>query len=97
MKKLLSLILPIAIIFSLAGCQHNSETVYVRKDLRKTVYFIDGTHDIDPYIEPKYEVRIDGNWYDADENGNLTPYGQQEKQMAESSGDDGGGGGGGGC
>ena len=97
MKKLLSLILPIAIIFSLTGCLTDSETTYLRKDFRKTVYFLDGKDQIDPSIEPKYEVRIDGNWYDAKENGDLTQWGQQQKQVAESSGDDGGGGGGGGC
>ena len=96
MKKFLSLILPMAVIFSLAGCLTNSETTYLKPDLRKTTYLLD-SGEVDPSITPKYQVRIDGNWYDADKNGNLTRIGQQQKQQAESSGDDGGGGGGGGC
>ena len=90
MKKLLSLILPIAIIFSLAGCG-KTETEYIRKDLRKTVYLLDGSDQIDPDREAYYEVNIDGKWYDADENGELTEWGKAEKQVEESSG------GGGGC
>ena len=94
MKKLLSLILPKAIIFSMAGCGE-SETEYIRKDLRKTFYLLDGSDQIDPDRKVYYEVNIDGKWYDADENGELTEWGKAEKQMEESSGDDGGGGGGG--
>ena len=97
MQRLLSLVLPIAIIFSLVGCQH-SETEYLRKDLRKTVYLLDGSDQIDPDAESRYEVRIDGVWYDADENGNLTEIGKKQQQIVETgaSSDDGGGGGGGG-
>ena len=96
MKKILSFILPIAIIFSLTGCKPPSDTVYLKPDLRKTVYLVKGSDEVDLSVEPKYEIRIDGNWYDADENGNLTPYGQSQKQQAEmqASSDDGGGGGG---
>ena len=97
MKKLLSLVLPVAIIFSLTGCLSDYETSYLKPDLRKTVYLIDGTSEIDPDREPKYEVRIGGNWYDSDETGNLTRRGQQQKQQAEAESDGGGGGGGGGC
>lgn len=43
----------------------------------------------------RYESRVDGNWYDADNNGTLTAKGNMQKAAAESS--DGGGGGGGGC
>ena len=95
MKKILSLILPIAIIFSLTGCFTDSETVYLKPNLKKTVYYIKDTDQIDISREPKFQVRVDGNWYDADETGNLTQRGKQQKQAAESSGD--GGGGGGGC
>ena len=85
MKKLLSLILPIAIIFSLAGCGE-SETEYIRKDLRKTFYLLDGSDQIDPDRKVYYEVNIDGKWYDADENGELTEWGKAEKRVEESSG-----------
>ena len=95
MKKLISLFLPMAIVFSLAGCQLDTETVYIRKDLRKIVKYHDGTKNEVDGFPPRYEVRINGNWYDADKNGNLTQRGQMQKQAAESSGDDGGGGGGG--
>ena len=94
MKKLISLFLPMAIIFSLAGCQLDTETVYIKKDLRKIVKYHDGTKNEVDGFPPRYEVRIDGNWYHADENGNLTDLGRSQKQAAESSGDDGGGGGG---
>ena len=97
MKKLISLFLPMAIIFSLAGCQLDTETVYIKKDLRKIVKYHDGTKNQVDGIPPRYEVRINGKWYDADKNGNLTQRGQMQKQQAEmqASGDDGGGGGGG--
>ena len=97
MKKLLSLILPIAIIFSLTGCIRDSqETIYLKPDFRKTVYLQDAGPgaDIDDSKEPRYEVRIDGNWYDADSAGNLTRRGQMQKQMAEAESDSGDGGGG---
>ena len=96
MKKLISLFLPMAIIFSLIGCFNPTETVYIKKDLRKKVELDRATGEVE---DTKYQVRIDGKWYDADENGNLTQRGQQQKQMAEmqSSDDGGGGGGGGGC
>ena len=97
MKNLISVFLPMAIIFSLAGCQLDTEAVYIKNDFRKIVKYHDGTKNQVDGIPPRYEVRIDGNWYDADKNGNLTPRGQMQKQAAESSGDDGGGGGGGGC
>ena len=93
MKKILSLILPIAIIFSLIGCFNPTETVYIKKDFRKKVELDRATGDVE---DTKYQVRINGKWYDADENGNLTQRGQQQKQAAESSDDGGGGGGGGG-
>ena len=95
MKKLLSLILPIAIIFSLTGCiRDGQETIYLKPDFRKTVYLQDAGPgaDIDDSKEPRYEVRIDGNWYDADSAGNLTRRGQMQKQTAESDSGDGGGG-----
>ena len=91
MKKLIPLFLPMAIIFSLAGCQLDTETVYIKKDLRKIASASATTSS----TMLRYEVRINGNWYDADKNGNLTQRGQMQKQAAESSGDDGGGGGGG--
>ena len=91
MKKLISLFLPMAIIFSLAGCQLDTETVYIKKDLRKIASASATTSS----TMLRYEVRINGKWYDADKNGNLTQRGQMQKQAAESSGDDGGGGGGG--
>jgi len=96
MKKLITLFLPMAIIFSLAGCQLDTETVYIKKDLRKIVKYHDGTKNEVDGFPPRYEVRINGNWYDADKNGNLTQRGQMQKQQAEmqASGDDGGGGGG---
>ena len=94
MKKLISLFLPMAIIFSLAGCQLDTETVYIKNDFRKIVKYHDGTKNQVDGIPPRYEVRIDGNWYDADKNGNLTPRGQMQKQTAESDSGDGGGGGG---
>ena len=68
MKKLISLFLPMAIIFSLAGCQLDTETVYIKKDLRKIVKYHDGTKNQVDGIPPRYEVRIDGNWYHADES-----------------------------
>ena len=92
MKKILSLILPVAIIFSLIGCFNPTETYYIKKDLREKVELDRATGEV---VEKRYQVRIDGNWYDADANGNLTQRGQAQKQAAESSGDDGGGGGGG--
>tara|TARA_X000000950_G_C13689974_1_gene567612 strand:+ start:266 stop:559 length:294 start_codon:yes stop_codon:yes gene_type:complete len=97
MKKLLSFILPIAIIFTLTGCKIDSETVYLRKDFRKIVKYHDGTKNKVDGIPPRYEVRIDGNWYHADENGNLTDLGRSQKQAAEMQSSDDGGGGGGGC
>ena len=59
------------------------------------MYLLEGTNQYDPYIEPKYEVRINGKWYDSDKNGNLTQLGQRQKEIAEmqASSDDGGGGG----
>ena len=92
MKKLISLFLPMAIIFSLAGCQLDTETVYIKKDLRKIASASATTSS----TMLRYEVRINGKWYDADKNGNLTQRGQMQKQQAEmqASGDDGGGGGG---
>ena len=92
MKKLISLFLPIAIIFSLIGCFNPTETVYIKKDLREKVELDRATGEV---VFTTYQVRIDGNWYDSDKSGNLTRTGQMQKQAAESSGDDGGGGGGG--
>ena len=79
----------------MTGCKIDSETVYLRKDFRKIVKYHDGTKNKVDGIPPRYEVRIDGNWYHADENGNLTDLGRSQKQAAEmQSSDDGGGGGG---
>ena len=92
MKKLLSLTLPIAVIFGLTGCALDTETVYLRKDFRKTVYYQDGSSVEMHGMPPKYEVRIDGNWYHADENGNLTDAGKKQKQIVEMQAFDYGGG-----
>ena len=94
MKKLISVFLPMAIIFSLAGCQLDTEAVYIKNDFRKIVKYHDGTKNQVDGIPPRYEVRIDGNWYDADSAGNLTRRGQMQKQMADSDSDSGDGGGG---
>ena len=93
MKKILSLILPVAIIFSLIGCFNPTETYYIKKDLREKVELDRATGEV---VEKRYQVRIDGKWYDSDKSGNLTRRGQQQKQQAEAD-SDGGGGGGGGC
>ena len=74
MKKLLSLILPIAIIFSLIGCWGPTETVYIKKDFRKKLELDRADGFVD---DTKYEVRVDGKWYEADENGNLTERGKR--------------------
>ena len=92
MKKLLYLILPIAIIFSLTGCLTDEDITYVKPDLRK----IEQSTDDGALWSIRYETRVDGQWYDSDSDGKLTDKGKSQKQMAEmqSSSDDGGGGGG---
>ena len=97
MKKILSLIVPIAIIFSLIGCFNPTDTVYIKKDFRKKVEFDRATGEVE---DTKYEVRIDGKWYEGDENGNLTERGKRNLKNWEvhpnnpaNSSDDGGGGG----
>ena len=95
MKKFLSVILPIVIIFSLAGCLTDEDVTYLKPDLR----YIERYTDDGAKWSTRYETRVGGRWYDSDADGNLTDKGKLQKQQAEmqASGDDGGGGGGGGC
>ena len=95
MKKLIHSFLTYGHYFQFGWMPADTETVYIKKDFRKIVKYHDGTKNEVDGFPPRYEVRINGNWYDADKNGNLTQRGQMQKQAAESSGDDGGGGGGG--
>ena len=94
MKKILSLILPIAIIFSLIGCWNPNETVYIKKDFRKKLELDRATGDVE---DTKYEVRIDGKWYEGDENGNLTERGKRNLKNWEVHPNNPANSGGGGC
>ena len=87
MKKLLSVVLPIAIIFSLAGCLTDEEVTYVKPDLRK----IEQARDDGVLWSIRYETRVDGQWYDSDSDGKLTDKGKSQKQMAEMQSSGGGG------
>ena len=83
MKKLLSLCLPLLIIFTLVGCLAGSdEKIYIRKDFRK-IESIE-YYDDDP-ASTSYEIMIDGKWWDADENGNLTERGKRNLKTWEQS------------
>ena len=92
MKKFLALSLPLLIVFSLIGCFTNEYT-YIKPELRE-VYLVDNFKGREKLVG--YQTRIEGKWYDADKNGQLTDKGKKQKEMAESqvSSDDGGGGGG---
>ena len=93
MKKFLALSLPLLIVFSLIGCK-TTEYTYIKPDLRK-VYSVDNVQGRNTLVG--YQTRIEGKWYDANKNGQLTDTGKQQKQMSEMQSSDDGGGGGGGC
>ena len=85
MRKLFTLLIPISILFSLVGCGLSDEkkVTYIRKDFRESVMVDRATDDMTWGKE--YQIKIDGKWYDADENGNLTERGKKQKQHWEMS------------
>ena len=83
MKKLLSLFLPLLIIFSLVGCLAGDDKVtYIRKDFKKIEHL--EYYDDDP-AHTSYKIKIDGKWWEADENGNLTGRGKRNLKTWEQS------------
>ena len=87
-KKLLSLFLPLLIILSLVGCFPNREVSLIKPGFKKIIYYDSYTNEPDP---PRYQILIDGYWYPADENGNITSAGERQKQNREmQTSDDGG-------
>ena len=95
MKKLLTMFLPLFIFFSLSGCW-TTEYSYIKPEFREVWKVDRAGRYADDYIVA-HQIKIDGKWYDADENGQLTDKGKKQKQMAESQSSDDDGGGGGGC
>ena len=94
MKKLLILYLPLVLVFSLYGCFDNNRDVrYIKPDLRKISFLDRLTGDPDTISETRYEIKIEGYWYPADENGVLTPEGKIMKQSREMQASNQGGGG----
>ena len=90
MNKSLALFLPLLIVFSLTGCL-TTEYTYVTKTLRK-VYSVDNMAGRNNFVG--YQTKIEGKWYDADENGQLTDEGKRKKEQdAEKGGERDGGGG----
>ncbi len=89
MKKFLALSLPLLIVFSLSGC-FTTEYTYLKRNLRE-VYKVDNFQGTEKLVG--YQTQIEGKWYDADKNGQLTDKGKKQKQMAEAQSSDGGGGG----
>ena len=59
-----------------------AEKIYIRKDFRK-IESIE-YYDDDP-ASTSYEIMIDGKWWDADENGNLTERGKRNLKNWEQS------------
>jgi len=99
MKKFFKLSMPPLIVLGLSGCISGADYTLITNNLRK-VEWVENKGGVKSRGFLRYETKIDGEWYESDENGNLTQKGQQKKQQAESSGGDGGdggGGGGGGC
>ena len=94
MKKLLILYFPLVLVFSLYGCfDNNRDVMYIKPDLRKISYFDRLTGEPDTTSETRYEIKIEGYWYPADENGDLTPAGKIRKQNREMEASNQGGGG----
>ena len=94
MRKLLISYFPLVLIFSLYGCFDNDRDVrYITPDLRKISYVDRYTGEPDTISETRYEIRIEGYWYPADENGDLTPEGKIRKQDREMQASNQGGGG----
>ena len=91
MKKFLALFLPLLIVLSLTGCLV-TEYTYITPTLRK-VYSVDNMAGRNNFVG--YQTKIEGEWYDADENGQLTDEGKRKKQQDVQKGGEGDGGGGG--
>ena len=95
MKKLLKLSMPPLIVLGLSGCITGTDYTPITDNLRK-VESVKNSGGNKSRSFLRYETKIDGEWYESDENGNLTQKGQRKKQQVGLSGG-GGGGGGGGC
>ena len=94
MKNFLTLFLPLLIVSSLNGCTKVSDYVYIKYDFREVYVVKDWPMNTETELDG-YEVEINGEWYEADKNGNLTEAGKKQQQAIERrSFDDGGGGGG---
>ena len=94
MKNFLTLFLPLLIVLSLNGCTKVSDYVYIKYDFREVYVVKDWPMNTETELDG-YEVEINGEWYEADKNGNLTEGGKRAKQALErrsSDGDDDGGG-----
>tara|TARA_Y100000991_G_scaffold134541_1_gene101367 strand:- start:125 stop:409 length:285 start_codon:yes stop_codon:yes gene_type:complete len=93
MKKLFMLYFSFVLVVSLSGCFDTNRNVkYIKPDLREISYTNRLTGDPDTISGKKYEIMIDGYWYPADENGELTPAGKVSKQNREIEASGGGGG-----
>jgi hypothetical protein len=102
MGKFFFLLLPLIVFLGLSGCQTTSEETYIKPNFKVVRVYQNpednkqnGTKQLK---ETKYKIRIDGNWYSADQEENLTQAGKLQLQQAKQRSDnDGGGGSGGGC
>ena len=96
MKKFLKLSMPPLIVLGLSGCFVGTDITLITANLRK----VESVHNSGGNKSRsflRYETKIDGEWYESDENGNLTKRGQRKRQDDLSGGGGGDGGGGGGC
>ena len=99
MKKFLKLSMPPLIVLGLSGCITGTDYTPITDNLRK-VESVKNSGGNKSRSFLRYETKIDGEWYESDENGNLTQKGQRKRQVELSGGGGGGGdggGGGGGC
>ena len=90
------LLIPLAICFSLSGCQTTMEESLIKPDFKQVkIYKKNSESGGLQLVDTRHKIRIDGNWYSANQDGTLTSKGAMELAQVNQGG--GGGGGGGGC